>query len=282
MIDRLAKLQAEYASLPRAGRDAYLHKIDTDKAFQREVSELAMHFLGKRVGGCGWCALSALVELLKLNQKKIENMERKNTLGFRVLAGTFLHDPVNRDAGKILTPHTLSDDLALYHLAFNPNSRKYFTTLPDNVDELVAEYLGNVSAEAAEAARDVKNSQLSALKAKRAEVRKDYDNAIQSVGELEKTLIDIDERIYDLEKAEEAEEEAEKQDEGQGLRDADAVLAEIERLACEKDGKKSAMATIVKQFAAEIKAGVVTRDQVKEATRKALEKYAPMKVEGEK
>lgn len=278
MIERLAKLQEEYASLPRAGRDAYLHKLDTDKAFQREVSELALHFLGKRVGGCGWCALSALVELLKLNQKKIEKMERKNTLGFRVLAGTFLHDPVNRDAGKILTPHTLSDDLALYHLAFNPNSRKYFTALPDNVDELVAEYLANVSAEAAEAARNVKNSKLSALKAKRAEVRKAYGNAVHSVGELEKTLIDIDERIYDLEKAAE---EAEKQDEGKDLRAADAVLAEIDRLAREKDGKKSAMATIVKQFSAEIKAGIVSRDQVKEVTRKALEKYAPMKVEGE-
>lgn len=278
MLDRLAKLQAEYASLPPAGRDAYLHKLDTDKAFQREVSALAMHFLGKRVGGCGWCALSALVELLKLNQKKIEKMERKNTLGFRVLAGTFLHDPVNRDAGKILTPHTLSDDLALYHLAFNPNSRKYFTSLPDNVDELVAAYIRNISAEAAEAARDVKNRQLSALKAKRAAIRKAYDNAVQSVEELEKTLIDLDERIYDQEK--EAE-EASKAEEKPVLRDADAVLTEIDRLAREKDVKKSAMASIVKQFAAEIKAGVVTRGQVKEATRKALEKYAPMEVEGE-
>lgn len=278
MLDRLAKLQAEYASLPPAGRDAYLHRLDTDKAFQREVSALAVHFLGKRVGGCGWCALSALVELLKLNQKKIEKMERKNTLGFRVLAGTFLHDPVNRDAGKILTPHTLSDDLALYHLAFNPNSRKYFTSLPDNVDELVAAYIRNISAEAAEAARDVKNRQLSALKAKRAEVRKAYDNAVQSLEELEKTLVDLDERIYDLEKAAE---EAGKLDEGQGLRDADAVLAEIDRLAREKDGKKSAMATIVKQFAAEIKAGVVSREQVKDWTRKSLEKYAPMEVKDE-
>lgn len=278
MLDRLAKLQAEYASLPPAGRDAYLHRLDTDKAFQREVSALALHFLGKRVGGCGWCALSALVELLKLNQKKIEKMERKNTLGFRVLAGTFLHDPVNRDAGKILTPHTLSDDLALYHLAFNPNSRKYFTSLPDNVDELVAAYIRNISAEAAEAARDAKTRQLSALKAKRAELRKAYDNAVHSVGELEKTLLDLDERIYDLEKAAEG---AEKLDEGQGLRDADAVLAEIDRLAREKDGKKSAMAAIVKQFAAEIKAGVVTRGQVKEATRNALEKYAPMEVKDE-
>lgn len=278
MLDRLAKLQAEYASLPPAGRDAYLHRLDTDKAFQSEVSALAMHFLGKRVGGCGWCALSALVELLKLNQKKIEKMERKNTLGFRVLAGTFLHDPVNRDAGKILTPHTLSDDLALYHLAFNPNSRKYFTSLPDNVDELVAAYIRNISAEAAEAARDVKNRQLSALKAKRAEVRKAYDNAVHSVGELEKTLIDLDERIYDLEKAAE---EAGKQDEGQGLRDAEEIPAEIDRLAREKNGKKSAMASIVKRFSDEIKAGVVSREQVKDWTRKSLEKYAPMEVKDE-
>lgn len=278
MLDRLAKLQAEYASLPPAGRDAYLHRLDTDKAFQSEVSALAMHFLGKRVGGCGWCALSALVELLKLNQKKIEKMERKNTLGFRVLAGTFLHDPVNRDAGKILTPHTLSDDLALYHLAFNPNSRKYFTSLPDNVDELVAAYIRNISAEAAEAARDAKNRQLSALKAKRAAIRKAYDNAVQSVEELEKTLLDLDERIYDQEKEEE---EAKKAEEKPVLRDADAVLTEIDRLAREKDGKKSAMATIVKQFAAEIKAGVVSREQVKDWTRKSLEKYAPMEAEGE-
>ena len=271
MLDRLAKLQAEYASLPPAGRDSYLHRLDTDKAFQREISALALHFLGKRVGGCGWCALSALVELLK----KIEKMERKNTLGFRVLAGTFLHDPVNRDAGKILTPHTLSDDLALYHLAFNPNSRKYFTSLPDNVDELVAAYIRNISAEAA---RDVKNRQLSALKAKRAAIRKAYDNAVQSVEELEKTLIDLDERIYDQEK--EAE-EALKAEEKPVLRDADAVLAEIDRLAREKNGKKSAMASIVKRFSDEIKAGVVSREQVKDWTRKSLEKYAPMEVEGE-
>ena len=278
MLDRLAKLQAEYASLPPAGRDAYLHRLDTDKAFQREVSALALHFLGKRVGGCGWCALSALVELLKLNQKKIEKMERKNTLGFRVLAGTFLHDPVNRDAGKILTPHTLSDDLALYHLAFNPNCRKYFTSLPDNVDELIAEYIRNISAEAAEAARDVKNRQLSALKAKRAEVRKAYDNAVQSVEELEKTLIDLDERIYDQEKEEE---EAKKAEEKTVLRDAEEIPAEIDRLAREKNGKKSAMASIVKRFLAEIKAGVVSREQVKDWTRKSLEKYAPMEVKDE-
>ena len=278
MLDRLAKLQAEYASLPPAGRDAYLHRLDTDKALQREVSALALHFLGKRVGGCGWCALSALVELLKLNQKKIEKMERKNTLGFRVLAGTFLHDPVNRDAGKILTPHTLSDDLALYHLAFNPNSRKYFTSLPDNVDELVAAYIRNISAEAAEAARDAKNRQLSALKAKRAAIRKAYDNAVQSVEELEKTLIDLDERIYDQEKEEE---EAKKAEEKPVLRDAEAIPEEIDRLAREKNGKKSAMASIVKRFLAEIKAGVVSREQVKDWTRKSLEKYAPMEVEGE-
>lgn len=275
MLDRLAKLQAEYESLPPAGRDSYLHRLDTDKAFQREVSALALHFLGKRVGGCGWCALSALVELLKLNQKKIEKMERRNTLGFRVLAGTFLHDPVNRDAGKILTPHTLSDDLALYHLAFNPNSRKYFTALPDNVDELVAAYIRNISAEAA---RDVKNRQLSAFKAKRAAIRKAYDNAVQSVEELEKTLIDLDERIYDQEK--EAE-EASKAEEKPVLRAAEAIPAEIDRLAREKNGKKSAMASIVKRFSDEIKAGVVSREQVKDWTRKSLEKYAPMEVEGE-
>lgn len=278
MLDRLAKLQAEYASLPPAGRDAYLHRLDTDKAFQREVSALALHFLGKRVGGCGWCALSALVELLKLNQKKIEKMERKNTLGFRVLAGTFLHDPVNRDAGKILTPHTLSDDLALYHLAFNPNSRKYFTALPDNVDELVAAYIRNISAEAAEVARDVKNRQLSALKAKRAAIRKAYDNAAQSLEELEKTLVDLDERIYDQEK--EAE-EASKAEEKPVLRDAEEIPAEIDRLAREKNGKKSAMASIVKRFSDEIKAGVVSREQVKDWTRKSLEKYAPMEVKDE-
>lgn len=279
MLDRLAKLQAEYASLPPADRDAYLHRLDTDKAFQREVSALALHFLGKRVGGCGWCALSALVELLKLNQKKIEKMERKNTLGFCVLAGTFLHDPVNRDAGKILTPHTLSDDLALYHLAFNPNSRKYFTSLPDNVDELVAAYIRNISAEAAEAARDAKTRQLSALKAKRAAIRKAYDNAAQSLEELEKTLIDLDERIYDQEKEEE---EASKAEEKPVLRDAEAIPEEIDRLAREKNGKKSAMASIVKRFSDEIKAGVVSREQVKDWTRKSLEKYAPMEVEGEK
>ena len=95
---------------------------------------------------------------------------------------------------------------------------------------------------------------------------------------MEKTLIDLDERIYDQEK--EAE-EASKAEEKPVLRDAEAIPEEIDRLAREKNGKKSAMASIVKQFLAEIKAGVVSSEQVKDWTRKSLEKYAPMEVKDE-
>jgi hypothetical protein len=103
--------------------------LKNDAALRHEVEVLAKHFLGRSVSGCGNCYFDAYMEL-------VNKREMKETK-FRVRAGAVLYDPVNKDAGKILTAANCTDELALYHLLHNPNCRKYFSVLPENLDELL-------------------------------------------------------------------------------------------------------------------------------------------------
>jgi hypothetical protein len=82
--------------------------------------------------GCGNCFFDAYMELIN-----IKNMEETK---FQVKRGVIIYDPVNQDAGKILTFSNCTDELALYHLKHNPGCKKYFSVLPENIDELLEEY----------------------------------------------------------------------------------------------------------------------------------------------
>jgi type I site-specific restriction-modification system R (restriction) subunit len=67
-------------------------------------------------------------------------MEQKKC-DFKVKAGAVIEDVTSFDAGKILTAANCTDELALYHIANNPNCKKYFTAIPEDIDERVAAYL---------------------------------------------------------------------------------------------------------------------------------------------
>lgn len=116
-------------------------RLNSDSLFKREIETLYGYFVGTFRRYCGNCWHDAFMYLLR-----IKKMNEKQT--FRVCAGTLLHDPVNRDIDYMLTPHRLAvkgDDLALRHLAHNPSAADYFEKpLPENIDEMIAEYLARV------------------------------------------------------------------------------------------------------------------------------------------
>lgn len=199
MIERLKAIQDTYNGLSKEGKDRYIRSFDTDSQLQEEVRVLAKHFLNRTIKGCSWCALGAFLDLLRLNQKDMEQKENSNKLGFQLLAGTLLHDPINKDFSKILTPQSLTDELALYHLALNPRAKEYFARMPDNVDELVDDYIREQSEGALKDAGDVKNRQINAMKTQLAIMQKAYDNIEASQKERKAEIDALSERIAEAE-----------------------------------------------------------------------------------
>lgn len=129
MIERLNILKSKKFPSATDLREA----LKNDTGFRNEVKTLSKRFLGKSVSGCGNCFFDAYMELINIKNMKEESK-------FQVIRGKVLHDTVNQDVSKILTYANCTDELALYHLKHNPNARKFFSTLPDDVDELIENY----------------------------------------------------------------------------------------------------------------------------------------------
>ena len=154
----LLKFQTEYRGLAK-DRQAFDTKLKNDREFAADIETLYKRFVGTFRRYCGNCWHDAFIHLLTL-----KHMENKSQ--FRLLSGTLLFDPVNRDTNYMLTPQMLArkgDDLALRHLAHNPEAIEYFEKpLPENLNEMIADYLrrerGEVPVEAekteAEATQD--------------------------------------------------------------------------------------------------------------------------------
>ncbi|MCL1936818.1 MAG: hypothetical protein FWF52_00275 [Candidatus Azobacteroides sp.] len=129
MIERLEALKSKKFSNATELRNA----LKNDSQLRNEVEALSKYFLGRSVSGCGNCFFDAYMELI--NRKKMEEKSK-----FQLPRGIVLYDPINKDANKILTAANCTDELALYHLKYNPNCRKYFSGLPENIDELIAAF----------------------------------------------------------------------------------------------------------------------------------------------
>lgn len=109
-------------------------RVQQDGELQREISELARHYLGREVRGCSNCYSDALFELLTLN---IERAMQKEECKFKLRGGKLLLDAVNGDVSKAMTQANISDELALYHLKTNPYCEEYFEELPADWKEQV-------------------------------------------------------------------------------------------------------------------------------------------------
>lgn len=132
MIERLKAIQA-LRPLFNDGRSLNT-RLQQDGELQREISELARHYLGREVRGCTNCYSDALFELLTLN---IERAMQKEECKFKLRGGKLLLDAVNGDVSKAMTQANISDELALYHLKTNPYCEEYFEELPADWKEQV-------------------------------------------------------------------------------------------------------------------------------------------------
>lgn len=112
-------------------------RLQQDGELQREISELARHYLGREVRGCTNCYSDALFELLTLN---IERAMQKEECKFKLRGGKLLLDAVNGDVSKAMTQANISDELALYHLKTNPYCEEYFEELPADWKEMVEKF----------------------------------------------------------------------------------------------------------------------------------------------
>ena len=130
MHDRLQSLRAKAKAYTRPSD--LTAALERDSGLRNEISSLSRYFLKRSVSGCGNCYFDACMELIHLKNY----METR----FKLLRGVVLYDPIALDAGKILTAANCTEELALYHLKFNPSCRKHFYELPEDVDELIKNY----------------------------------------------------------------------------------------------------------------------------------------------
>lgn len=218
MVERLRLMFAEYNGLSKQEKDRYLANLTENSQRAKELRELGEYFLHKKIGGCKLCLLSAFFELQTLTPQKLNTMNRENKLGFRLLAGALLHDPLNLSIDKLLTNNNMSDELALYHLSVNPKAIEFFASYPPNVEELVSDYIARNSDGALRGADTVRTRRLDTMRNELAVMEGQYaarqaeqDALLGKIDHL-KGLIAADEKAKEADMSEEVPEEAEMAD----------------------------------------------------------------------
>ena len=112
--------------------------IRTDAGFRSATEELYVAtFRAQLNKSCSECWMDAYVLLMRT---EITELMEKAKTQFELKAGALLIDVVAYDNAKMATRHNLTDELALYHLSTCPDYRRYFSKVPDNLDDLLADY----------------------------------------------------------------------------------------------------------------------------------------------
>lgn len=139
MLEDLLDYRNWYDSLPREEQSRYAKALGTKTDYTKEeqIRALSKKYLHKEVRGCGFCLLSAHFELIRLDMTRLTNI----TSEYALLPGVILHDPVNKDFAKILTPMNMTEDLALYHIANNPKCLELFSRVPADLQKRLQDYL---------------------------------------------------------------------------------------------------------------------------------------------
>lgn len=139
MLEDLLDYRNWYDSLPREEQSRYAKALGTktDYAKEEQIRTLSKKYLHKEVSGCGFCLLSAHFELIRLDMTRLTT----TTSEYALLPGVILHDPVNKDFAKILTPMNMTEDLALYHIANNPKCLELFSRVPSDLQKRLQDYL---------------------------------------------------------------------------------------------------------------------------------------------
>lgn len=197
MIDQLKNYQTWWGSLTKLEQTTFTRDLETNTEGKKKIRELYKFFYLKDVPGCGWCILSAHLELVKLNT---DNMEKK--IEYVLKAGAVLHDVVNKDFSKMLTPQRLltgGEELALYHLATNKQAIRYFQRVPDDVDTRLAEYLAKCDSELASIVREAGANKQETLEAALAQAKATRDAAKQKYQEAEARVTELKAKLEEAE-----------------------------------------------------------------------------------
>ena len=116
---------------------------------------------------------------------------------YELRAGTLLHDPINKEFSKILTPRNITEDLCLYHIAFNKNALSYFTRVPEDLNDRLEKFMSRYGKEMPDKDVEIKKRQAQVLS-------KQIDSVKAELEELNKKQIELNAKLDEYSKAMEA------------------------------------------------------------------------------
>ena len=116
---------------------------------------------------------------------------------YELRAGTLLHDPINKEFSKILTPRNITEDLCLYHIAFNKDALSYFTRVPEDLNDRLEEFMSRYGKEMPDKDVEIKKRQAQVLS-------KQIDSVKAELEELNEKQIELNAKLDEYSKAMEA------------------------------------------------------------------------------
>ena len=116
---------------------------------------------------------------------------------YELRAGTLLHDPINKEFSKILTPRNITEDLCLYHIAFNKDALSYFTRVPEDLNDRLEKFMSRYGKEMPDKDVEIKKRQAQVLS-------KQTDSVKAELEELNKKQIELNAKLDEYSKAMEA------------------------------------------------------------------------------
>ena len=116
---------------------------------------------------------------------------------YELRAGTLLHDPINKEFSKILTPRNITEDLCLYHIAFNKDALSYFTRVPEDLNDRLEKFMSRYGKEMPDKDVEIKKRQAQVLS-------KQIDSVKAELEELNKKQIELNAKLGEYSKAMEA------------------------------------------------------------------------------
>ena len=194
MLERLRAYQSKYGSLKGEAYRAHTLELEKNPALHREVDELSRYFLNKSVSRCGFCLIEADLALRRITEQQMENVAHPD---YELRAGTLLHDPINKEFSKILTPRNITEDLCLYHIAFNKDALSYFTRVPEDLNDRLEKFMSRYGKEMPDKDVEIKKRQAQVLS-------KQVDSVKAELEELNKKQIELNAKLDEYSKAMEA------------------------------------------------------------------------------
>lgn len=124
-VDKLKKLQEKRTEFKNESE--LRAALAADNELNTLVNDLSVHFLKTSPSNCQNCLIDSYILLNKL---KMEEVIKKETCKYKLLAGVVLFD-VHGDSDKMMTNSNITDELAEYHLKENPKCVKMFEKYPE-------------------------------------------------------------------------------------------------------------------------------------------------------